>query len=99
MNRYDRLYETTEHAKVRFIGFVTDHSRYDFGMVFTNQFFGKPLVICMQTGKSVLMCAEDAENTEYLMEAFRIKEIEDAQQLSVFFQYHLPTTQTAEFES
>lgn len=91
MNVYERLYDETENAKVRFVGFVSENARYDFGIVFTKQFFGKPLVVCMQTGRSTLMCSEEALRIEHIQRAFKIHCQEEAEHLSVFFQYNLPS--------
>jgi len=60
MSHYERLYDESEKVKVRFVGFVSDHGRYDFGIIYTKMFFGKPLVVCMQTGRSSLLSQEDA---------------------------------------
>jgi hypothetical protein len=88
---FERLYDETETTRVRFAGFASENNRYDFGIVYTHQFFGKPLVICMQTGRSSLLCAEDAENLEMLKNKFSISTHEEAQELSVFLQQHLPS--------
>jgi hypothetical protein len=55
MEFFEKLYDEHENAKVRFIGFTTESTRYDFGIIYTNMFFGKPLVVCMQTGRSTLL--------------------------------------------
>jgi hypothetical protein len=89
---FERLYETSETTKVDFVGFTSEKARYDFGLVYTNQFFGKPLVICMQTGRSSLLCAEDAQNIEMLQKKFGITDEEEARELSVFLQTRLPHT-------
>ncbi|WCK53122.1 DUF3055 domain-containing protein [Aneurinibacillus sp. Ricciae_BoGa-3] len=88
---FERLYDETETTKVRFAGFASETSRYDFGIVYTHQFFGKPLVICMQTGRSSLLCAEDAENLEILKNKFSISTLTEAEELSVFLKEHLPS--------
>jgi len=54
---FDHLYDESESAKVDFFGYASERARYDFAIVFTNRFFGKPLVVCMQTGRSSLLCA------------------------------------------
>ncbi|GAB7387696.1 DUF3055 domain-containing protein [Bacillaceae bacterium] len=88
---FERLYDESETTKVRFVGFVSDKARYDFGIVYTRQFFGKPLVICMQTGRSTLLCSEEAANVDYLQKIFQINDQKEAEQLSYFFQKHLPS--------
>lgn len=49
------LYTVSETSRVRFTGLETSSSRYDFGFVYTHQFLGKALVVCMQTGQSALL--------------------------------------------
>jgi hypothetical protein len=36
MELFDKLYDEHENVKVRFIGFTTEHTRYDFGIIYTN---------------------------------------------------------------
>lgn len=50
---FEKLYDEHESVKVRFLGFMTHENRYDFGVIYTNMFFGKPLVVCMQTGEQL----------------------------------------------
>ena len=50
----------------------SEHGRYDFGIVYTHMFFGKPLVVCMQR-RSSLLSLEDAENLEYLQKIFSLR--------------------------
>ncbi|WP_456275649.1 DUF3055 domain-containing protein [Bacillus sp. AK128] len=92
MNYFERLYDENEMAKVRFVGFTTDEVRYDFGLVYTNMFFGKPLVICMQTGRSALLDPQDIENIDTLQQTFRIRTYKEAEDLSEFFKETIPTT-------
>ncbi|MDQ0253873.1 nucleoside diphosphate kinase [Evansella vedderi] len=92
METYERLYDEMERVNVRFVGMTTEKTRYDFGLMYTNMFFGKPLVTCMQTGRSFLMCAEDAEDVEYLQKILKLTDIEEAKALSEFFKVTLPFT-------
>ncbi|MBM4764360.1 DUF3055 domain-containing protein [Bacillus sp. B15-48] len=90
MNLFEKLYDEQENVKVRFVGFTTEESRYDFGIVHTNMFFGKPLIVCMQTGRSALLDSSDLNNIEYLQKAFHIKESIQAADLAEFFKTELP---------
>lgn len=100
MSPYERLYDESELANVRFVGFVSDCGRYDFGIVYTRMFFGKPLVICLQTGRSSLLSQDDVENLEYLQHQFQLKSPLEAEEVSVFLQNHVPAlTLEAEVES
>jgi hypothetical protein len=90
MNLFEKLYDEYEKVKVRFVGFTSKDIRYDFGIVYTNMFFGKPLVICMQTGRSTLLDPKDVENHESLQQIFRIDTKEQAADLAEFFSVVLP---------
>ncbi|MDF2606934.1 MAG: hypothetical protein K0S34_1129 [Bacillales bacterium] len=87
---YQKLYEEQENSKVRFIGFTTDNIRYDFGIIYTSMFFGKPLVVCMQTGRSSLMDQNDVDNTELLKELFQLKNLDEASELSEILRDFVP---------
>jgi Protein of unknown function (DUF3055) len=91
MNLFEKLYDEHEKVKVRFVGFTTKDVRYDFGIVYTNMFFGKPLVICMQTGRSALLDPKDIEDHESLQRIFRIDTIEQTADLAEFFKDTLPS--------
>lgn len=84
---FEKLYDEHESVKVRFLGFMTHDTRYDFGVIYTNMFFGKPLIVCMQTGKSTLLGRDDVENIQYLQEVFKLGSEEEATELSQFFSF------------
>ncbi|GGG09539.1 DUF3055 domain-containing protein [Paenibacillus abyssi] len=88
---FEQLYDVSEQTNVHFVGFITDRARYDFSIVFTNQFFGKPLVICMQTGKSTLFCLEDLSNLDDLQQAFLLQDPKAAEELQSFLMSRLPS--------
>lgn len=90
MATYEGLYDVMENVTVQFIGMTTDKSRYDFGIMYSNLFFGKPLIICMQTGQSFLMSAEDAEDVDYLQRKLKITDRNELKKLSQFFRGTLP---------
>lgn len=90
MSHYERLYDEVEQSQVRYVGFTSDTTRFDFGIVYTNMFFGKTLVVDMQTGRSALLCENDVQNIEYLQKLFNIKDRVEAEELAGFFQEILP---------
>jgi hypothetical protein len=90
MEWLEKLYDETEEVKVRFVGYATDTSRYDFGIVFTNMFFGKPLVVCMQTGRSALLDSEDVKNWEYIRKVFHLPCLIEAENLASIFEEYVP---------
>lgn len=87
----EKFYDETERVNVRFVGYMTTDVRYDFGIVFTHLFFGKPLVICMQTGRTVLLDMKDLEDIDYLKKVFRIETIQQASELAEFLKETIPT--------
>ena len=90
MTYYDRLYDETEQSQVRFVGFTSETTRYDFAIVYTNMFFGKALVVDMQMGRSALLSVDDIDNVDYLQRYFHIKDDEEMEALAVFFKSILP---------
>jgi hypothetical protein len=93
---FDRLYDVTEDTKVSFTGFASESARYDFAVVYTDSFFGKPLVICMQTGKAALLCENDLENLDYLQHVFSVPSPKQAEELSLFLQQRIPAISSYE---
>jgi hypothetical protein len=91
MSIFEKLYDEDENVKVRFVGFTTERTRYDFGIVYTNLFFGKPLVVCMQTGRSTLLDSNDLADKEYLQMNFKMNDLQEAQDLAEFFLETLPS--------
>ena len=91
MEIFDKLYDEDENVKVRFIGFTTELNRYDFGIVYTTLFFGKPLVVCMQTGRSTLLDPSDLADIDYLQKVFCIDNHQQAVDLAEFFSEALPS--------
>jgi hypothetical protein len=81
---FERLYDITEQTQVNFAGYISENARYDFSIIETDQFFGKSLVVCMQTGRSSLMCFDDLSNLDYLQSVFNIVRKEEAEELSNF---------------
>ncbi|AST92208.1 DUF3055 domain-containing protein [Sutcliffiella cohnii] len=90
MNLFDKLYDDNENVNARFVGFTTEEARYDFAIVYTNLFFGKPLVVCMQTGRSTLLDPKDITDLNHLQTVFRIDSKEQAEDLAEFFKSAIP---------
>lgn len=48
---FEKLYDEHESVKVRFLGFMTHDTRYDFGVIYTNMFLeNRSLFVCKQEG-------------------------------------------------
>jgi hypothetical protein len=55
MAQYRELYNEHEKTDVQFVGIDIAGDRYDFAILYTSMFFGKVLVVCMHTGRQVLL--------------------------------------------
>lgn len=83
MNEFDLMYDETEETSTRFVGFVGAQARFDLAITTTNHFFGKKLVYCLQSGRSVIMTANEAEDVAYICQAFRVSD-EEGEELAAF---------------
>lgn len=81
----DILLEEKENQTVNHYCIATDDYRYDFSVVYSNHFYGKAMVISIQTGKMVLMCQDDIENDLFWAKKLGISEI-DIRSCKSFFQ-------------
>lgn len=90
----ESLYDTMETSNVNYVGCVSEGSRFDFAIVYSNQFFGKPLVICMQSGRSAPMCADDLKDMELLRSRFLVGDPQAADALRTMLGQRLPKMQT-----
>ncbi len=93
---FEQMYDVSERTPVHFLGYASERNRFDLAIVYTDSFFGKPLVVCMQTGRSSLLSAEDVGNIEYLQRIYKIKMKEDAEELSHFLSQRLPSLDASE---
>lgn len=87
---FEHLYDETEQANVSFVGCISERARYDFSIIFTNHFFGKHLVVCMQTGRSAVISADDLDHVDYLQKMFHITDDKVGEDLSVFLKTRIP---------
>lgn len=70
---YDFLSDSTEQTSTRFVTFITPKlNRFDLAILTTNRFYGKKLVIDMQSGRSGIVGPDDLEEEGVLENTFRI---------------------------
>ncbi|MCY0869812.1 MAG: DUF3055 domain-containing protein [Firmicutes bacterium] len=79
----DFLYDDTEASDTRFVGFVGESGQLDLALLRTAHFFGKSLVICLQTNRCAILTAEEAEDEAYIARAFAVSE-QEAAEMSAF---------------
>jgi hypothetical protein len=84
----DILLEEKESQSVHHYCLATDSHRYDFTFIYSNQFFGKAMVISFQTERMALMCQEDLDHEQYWVERLGIR-APDVGQCKTFLEMRL----------
>jgi len=87
---FEKLYDDHENVRVRFVGFIANDIRYDIGIVYTNMFFGKPLVICMQSRQCIVLDRQDVSYPNQLKFLCKLKSDEEAMKLADYLADWLP---------
>jgi hypothetical protein len=84
MSDFDFLYDHTEETSTRFVCFVGETlTRFDLAIMTSTRYYGKKLVIDLQSGRSAVLGPDDLEAEGYLEYAYKISE-EEAQELEAF---------------
>lgn len=78
------LYDEKENTTTRYVSFMGETSRHDLVITITEKFYGKKLVINMQTNRAALIGDDDLKEEGYLEFAFGISP-EEAEELLTFF--------------
>jgi hypothetical protein len=89
LTMYRELYNVHEKADVQFIGVDIAGDRYDFAVLYTSMFFGKILLICMHTGRQVLLEYEHLDDITNLSGMLHVDDEEDMAILSGFLKESL----------
>ena len=92
----EKLYDEMEQSNVRFVGFTTKEGSQDFVIVYTSQFFGKPLDVCMQSGQSSLLDSSDVKDLDFLQKKFRLPDKMVAMDLADFLNDVVPPAELME---
>ncbi|WP_257350298.1 DUF3055 domain-containing protein [Pseudalkalibacillus decolorationis] len=90
----DILLEERERQSIHYYCIASDHHRYDLSIIYSEKFFGKAMVVSIQSGQMVLMCDEDIENDMCWAEKLGI-ELIDIRELKSFFHLILQNRQVA----
>lgn len=77
------LYDETENTESRFVSFVGETNRFDLCIITTDRFFGKKLVLNMQSNKFAVLGQDDLEEAGYLERAYNVSP-EEAAELTQF---------------
>ena len=79
------LYDEKEQTQTRYIGFMGKTSRHDLVIIETERFYGKRLIINIQTNKAAIIGQDDLQEDGYLEHAFGVTK-EEAEDLLDFLQ-------------
>jgi hypothetical protein len=84
MSEFDFLYDRKEETTTRFVSFIGESMyRFDLAIVTTQNFYGKKLVIDMQSSRSAVIGPDDLAEDGYLAHVFKLTE-EQANELYDF---------------
>lgn len=76
MEEFQYLYDDTEDTKTRFVSFVGKENRYDLVILMSGRFYGKHLVMHLQSNKFAIIGQDDLDEPGYLEEAYSLSEAE-----------------------
>lgn len=77
------LYDETEDTQTRYVSFVGESNRFDLAIVSTDRFYGKKLVLDIQSNRFAVIGADDLDEPGYLEHAYKVSE-EEAKELKDF---------------
>ncbi|GLH64417.1 DUF3055 domain-containing protein [Parageobacillus sp. G301] len=83
MNERFYLYDDTVDTKTRFVSFLGERQRFDLAIIQTDRFYGKYLVLDLQSNRFAIIGQDDLEEPGYLEHVYRLSE-EDANDLRSF---------------
>lgn len=83
---FDFLSDSTEQTSTRFVTMITPKlNRFDLAILTTNRFYGKKVIIDLQSGISAIVGPDDLEEEGFLEYRFKLNE-EQAEELNDFLQ-------------
>ncbi|MEW9031599.1 MAG: DUF3055 domain-containing protein [Planifilum fimeticola] len=77
------LYDEVEDTQTRYVSFVDDTARFDLALITTERFFGKTLVLNLQSNRYAIIGQDDLEEPGYLEQVYGISP-EEAERLKKF---------------
>lgn len=77
------LYDDTVDTKTRFVSFMGDNQRFDLAILKSDRFYGKHVVLDMQSNRFAIIGQDDLDEPGYIEHAFHLTE-EDASELCSF---------------
>lgn len=77
------LYDDIVDTKTRFISFMGENQRFDLAIVQSDRYYGKHLVLNIQSNRFAIIGSDDLKEPGYLEHAFQLNE-DEAQELRDF---------------
>ena len=77
------LYDDTVETKTRFISFMGDNQRFDLAIIQSDRYYGKQLVLDIQSNRFAIIGEDDLKEPGYIEHAYQLNE-EDAEELRDF---------------
>lgn len=77
------LYDETEDTQTRFVSFVGETNRFDLAIMTTERFYGKKLVLDIQSNRFAVIGTDDLDEPGYLEHTYNLSE-EEANELREF---------------
>ena len=88
---FDFMSDTTEDTSTRFVTFIVPSmKRFDLAITATSRFYGKKLIVDLQSGRTAIIGPDDLEEEGYLEHTFKITE-EEASELAQFLYFVVGT--------
>jgi hypothetical protein len=87
---FDILSENKENQAIHHYCLLSQDYRYDVTIVYSAQFFGKAMVTSMQSGRMILLCANDINLDQYWAPTLGIEQ-EDISEFQNFLRLVLHT--------
>ncbi|GAE30299.1 DUF3055 domain-containing protein [Halalkalibacter hemicellulosilyticus] len=77
------LYDDTEETNIRFISFMGEASRFDLAIIQSSRYYGKKLVLDIQSNRFAIIGQDDLDEPNYIETAFNLNN-EEAEELKLF---------------
>ncbi|MDQ0225499.1 DUF3055 domain-containing protein [Metabacillus niabensis] len=77
------LYDESVETNIRYVSFMGNNQRFDLAIIQTDRFFGKQIVLDIQSNRFAIIGTDDLEEPGYVEYAFKLTE-EDATELRSF---------------
>lgn len=77
------LYDDRENTQTRYVSFVGKSNRFDLAITTTDRFYGKILVLNLQSNRFAIIGEDDLEEPGYLEYVYQFSE-EEAEELRSF---------------